>query len=364
MKPVILSAKAVLFGSITMVTLPYKSRQSDDSLGLQPAYAGTSCRSDLPTMYDLPSESIGEPGLPDEFHDLQPQLLSRTLQLSGYQRSDYFTVSDLNIYYDLDHKQWYKRADWFLAVGVPYLYEGYDLRRSYVNWHEPRSPHVVIEFLSTGTEAEDLGRFHTKTKSTSKIEPIIEDEDTEEDTEGSDTSKREKPPSKLVVYEQYLQVPHYLVYSRQSQELRYFRLMAGKYQEQQLQTGNPLVWLEDLEIGLGIWEGMLNGIPGVWLRWCDRNGNWLLTDTEQAEQIAARERLAKLQAEQQTEQERLAKLQAEQQTEQERLAKEQSQNQLLQSARNLLATGMEMEQVIRLLNLSEEQIQWLNDHPV
>lgn len=29
----------------------------------------------LPTMYDLPSEDAEEPGLPDEFHDLQPQLL-------------------------------------------------------------------------------------------------------------------------------------------------------------------------------------------------------------------------------------------------------------------------------------------------
>ena len=29
----------------------------------------------LPTMYDLPSEDPEEPGLPDEFHLLQPQLL-------------------------------------------------------------------------------------------------------------------------------------------------------------------------------------------------------------------------------------------------------------------------------------------------
>jgi preprotein translocase subunit SecB len=27
----------------------------------------------LPTMYDLKSEDPEEPGLPDEFHDLQPQ---------------------------------------------------------------------------------------------------------------------------------------------------------------------------------------------------------------------------------------------------------------------------------------------------
>jgi hypothetical protein len=36
----------------------------------------------LPTMDDLPSEDPEEPGLHDEFHHLQPQLLSRTLRLS------------------------------------------------------------------------------------------------------------------------------------------------------------------------------------------------------------------------------------------------------------------------------------------
>ena len=35
----------------------------------------------LPTMYDLPSEYPEEPGLPDEFHDFQPQLLRETCQI-------------------------------------------------------------------------------------------------------------------------------------------------------------------------------------------------------------------------------------------------------------------------------------------
>ena len=56
-------------------------------------------RETLPTMYDLPSEFPEEPGLPDEFHDLQPQLLSRTLTLSAYQRDRWVTGSDLNLYY-------------------------------------------------------------------------------------------------------------------------------------------------------------------------------------------------------------------------------------------------------------------------
>ncbi len=52
----------------------------------------------LPTMYDLPSEDLEEPGLPDEFHALQPQLLNRTLRLTGYSWENCFTASDLNFY--------------------------------------------------------------------------------------------------------------------------------------------------------------------------------------------------------------------------------------------------------------------------
>src|SRR6476661_10907479 len=67
----------------------------------------------LPTMYDLPSENPEEPGLPDEFHELQPQLLRLTFRPPGYPASEIFTASDLNLYYDVRHSQWYKRPDWF-----------------------------------------------------------------------------------------------------------------------------------------------------------------------------------------------------------------------------------------------------------
>ena len=269
-------------------------------------------RETLPTMYDLPSENPEEPGLPDEFHDLQPQLLSRTLQLSDYPRNNYFTASDLNLYYDVNHPLWYKRPDWFLAVDVPRLYDGKDLRRSYVVWQEGKSPYVTLEFLSPGTEAEDLGRFRDATSAVNR-------------------TSSDNTPAKLEVYERYLRVPHYLVYSRTTQQLRYFKLDGGQYQERSLNRENPIVWLADLKLGLGIWSGVFEGVSGNWLRWCNRTGNWLLTDTEQSEQQAA----------------------------QERSAKEQAQAQLLQAARNLLETGMDIEQVAQLLGLSQEQVKSL-----
>ena len=280
----------------------------------------------LPTMYDLPSEDPEEPGLPDEFHDLQPQLLSRTLSLSGYSRENCFTASDLNLYYNVRHPLWHKRPDWFLVVDVPRLYEQRDLRRSYVLWQEGNPPTVVVEFLSPGTEAEDLGRFYEGMAEDSLIEAanaVV--------SNGDNQATQAKPPGKFEVYETRLRVPYYFVYSRYTQRLRYFKLEGGQYQEQSLNPETPLVWLEDLEIGLGIWQGEFEGVTAAWLRWCDQAGNWLLTDTEQAQQ----------------------------QLEQERQAKEQAQTQLLQAAQNLLATGMELKQVAQILNLSESQAQAL-----
>ena len=276
-------------------------------------------RETLPTMYDLPSENPEEPGLPDEFHNLQPQLLSRTLRLSHYNRENCFTASDLNLYYDVNHPLWYKRPDWFLAVDVPRLYDGKDLRRSYVIWQEGKSPYVAIEFLSPGTEVEDLGRFYNETSGMVNVESATP---AGNPMENALEVTATKPPTKLEVYERYLRIPHYLVYSRYTQRLRYFKLDGGQYQEQSLSQENPIAWLADLEMGLGIWEGMFEDVPSYWLRWCDRAGNWFLTDTEQA-----------------------------------RVAREQAEAQLLQAARNLLATGMEIAQVATILGLSEAQVQ-------
>lgn len=111
------------------------------------------------------------------------------------------------------------------------------MRRSYVNWQEPQPPRVVVEILSAGTEAEDLGRFYGK--ETVASEPG-ESDAVKPELEGKE--QQEKPPSRFAVYEQYLRVPHYLVYSRQTQQLRCFHLSDGAYAEQSFSDRSPLVW--------------------------------------------------------------------------------------------------------------------------
>ena len=90
----------------------------------------------LPTMYDLPSEEIGESGLPDEFHRLQGDLLSQTCLPAKQPLEEVFVASDLNLYYDSRHTLWYKRPDWFMATGVPRYKQQGKLRLSYVTWQE------------------------------------------------------------------------------------------------------------------------------------------------------------------------------------------------------------------------------------
>lgn len=232
-------------------------------------------REALPTMYDLPSEDPEEPGLPDEFHLLQPELLRLTFRTPTYKEDEVFTASDLNLYYDPRHPQWYKRPDWFAVLGVSRLYDGKDLRLSYVTWQEGIYPFVVVELLSPGTEKEDLGRSFREVN---------------------------QPPNKWTVYERMLRIPYYIVFNRYTDELQAFGLVVNEYQE--LSPQGLGVWLKEAELGLGLWEGSYQGVHRRWLRWYDGEGNWIPTPVEQERQRAE---LAQQQAEQERQRaERLA----------------------------------------------------------
>lgn len=213
----------------------------------------------LPTMYDLKSEDPEESGLPDEFHDFQPQLLRETFTPPDYPKDEVFIAADLNVYYDPNHTQWYKRPDWFAVLGVSRLYQGQDLRLSYVIWQEGVAPSVVVELISPGTEKEDLGQ-----------------------------SLREvnQPPTKWEVYERILRIPYYIVFDRYSDELQVFQNIAGRYHSMTI-TDNR-IWLPELGLGIGLWLGYYQDIERLWLRWYDSSGNWIITATEKAERLAAK----------------------------------------------------------------------------
>jgi Uma2 family endonuclease len=229
-------------------------------------------RQTLPSMYDLPSENVEEPGLPDEFHGWQAQILQLTFKPRHWKPDEVFSAMDINLYYDVKNPLWYKRPDWFGVVGVSRLYDNQDLRLSYVIWQEQLSPLVVVELLSPGTEEEDLG----KTK-----------------------AEAEKPPTKWQVYEQILRVPYYVVFSRYTDTMQAFRLEGDRYQEVALTEGRLLI--PSIELSLGLWQGSYENIERLWLRWMTLAGDLIPLPTEKAtaaEQraTAAEQRAARLAA--------------------------------------------------------------------
>jgi Uma2 family endonuclease len=249
-------------------------------------------RETLPTMYDLPSEEIGDPGMPDEYHVHQAMLLNETFHPPAVPPEEVFSAIDMNLYFDVRHPLWYKRPDWFGVIGVPRLYEGRESRLSYVFWQEGVVPLIVVELLSPGTEKEDLGQ---------RLRDANE------------------PPTKWEVYERILRVPYYVAFGRIANEMRIFELSRTQYSEVTGHGGR--FWFPEAELGLGLWQGSYQGEERLWLRWFDAQGNWIPTEAEQ--KVAALFREAQSQeraeqAEQVAEQERLRAEQERQRAEQER----------------------------------------------
>ncbi|MEG3881705.1 Uma2 family endonuclease [Microcoleus sp. herbarium7] len=254
-------------------------------------------RETLPTMYDLPSENAEEPGLPDEFHGLQPQLLSRTFRPSNYSASQIFSGSDMNLYYDVRHPLWYKRPDWFGVVGVSRLYDEVDMRLSYVVWQEGINPFVVVELLSPGTEKEDL-RENDREQLPSASDNLAGNGHINQE------QREEKPARKWEVYEQILRVPYYVVFSRYTDRMRAFKLEGAHYQE--LELPDSRVWMAEIDLGLGLWQGEYLGVDRLWLRWYDSEGNWIPTPEERAQQEEQRAEQERSRANQEQERAELA----------------------------------------------------------
>lgn len=205
----------------------------------------------LPTMYDLPSEYVEDSGLPDEFHLLQPRLLTDTFLPPNYPPDQVFVASDLNLYYDTRNPLWYKRPDWFAVVGVSRLFDQRELRLSYVMWQEIIAPLVMVELLSPKTEKEDLGRTLREVN---------------------------QPPTKWEVYERIVRVPYYIIFDRYTNKLQAFQLVADRYEEIDVSSGK--IWMPGIELGLGLWQGSFEGIERLWLRWYDSSGKWIPTPVE------------------------------------------------------------------------------------
>ena len=160
-------------------------------------------------------------------------------------------------------------------------------------WQEGVRPLVVVELLSPSTRNEDLGNTEQQPNS---------------------------PPTKWQVYEHILGVPYYILFDRYTDQLRAFQLAGNQYRRISSEQSRR-VWIPQLKLGLGLWSGEYRGIPRLWLRWYDEQGEWVLTEAEQERQRAE-------QSEQRVEIERQRTEQTQQQLKIERQRTEQTQQQL------------------------------------
>jgi Uma2 family endonuclease len=159
--------------------------------------------------------------------------------------------------------------------------------RSYFVWEFGKPPDVAIEIVSN-KEGNELGR-------------------------------------KLQNYA-HAAVAYYVVFDPLhklgEQVLRIYELRGNRYLEL------TETWLELVGLGLTLWQGEFEGKSYTWLRWCDRDGNLLLTGDEQAAE-----------AKQQAEQER-------QRAEQERQRAEQERQRADRLAALLRAQGIDPDQAL------------------
>src|SRR5262249_22592577 len=95
------------------------------------------------------------------------------------------------------------------------------------------------------------------------------------------------------------------------------------------------VWLPGVELGLLLWQGKFEDREDTWLRWCDRDGQVLLTGAERAEQERQR-----------AEQECQRAEQEHQRAEQERALRQQAPRQAERLAARLRELGIDPDQSI------------------
>ncbi len=157
--------------------------------------------------------------------------------------------------------------DVFLSLDVQVADDWWNkLHRSYFIWMLGKPPDVVIEMVSNRAGQEADRKLHTYA---------------------------------------HMRVPYYVIFDPQEQlsagVLRLYELRGLVYIEMTEK------WLAEVGIGLTLWKGVYENKTDLWLRWCDREGNLILTGGERAErehQRAEQEHQRAEQEHQRAEQER------------------------------------------------------------
>ncbi|WP_392482076.1 Uma2 family endonuclease [Nostoc sp. C110] len=178
----------------------------------------------------------------DNFASAKQQRLLIGSLYSSLQNQTFLAEANVGIYYtDLQPPI---VPDVFLSLDVQVpenLWEKQN--RCYMVWRFGKPPEVVLEIVSN-KEGDELGK-------------------------------------KLQVYE-HMRASYYIVYDPNQQlaekTLYVYELRGTRYFE------TSETWLEQVGLGITLWEGKFEDRQDTWLRWCHQDGTVLLTGDERAEQ--------------------------------------------------------------------------------
>jgi Uma2 family endonuclease len=189
----------------------------------------------VPDLTDIPIED-GKP-VAGIFTEKQARLLTEPLYTSwqgGPEHRDFVALADVGLFYAW--KEPPLVPDVMLSLDVTQSNDFSQKENlSYFVWRRKKVPEVVDEIVSNREGGEDT--------------------------------------TKLRAYAQ-LRIPYYVIHDPEDLlgggVLRIFEINRGKYQ---LITALPVTWLEEVGLGLTLWQGVFEGIEATWLRWCDKEGN-------------------------------------------------------------------------------------------
>jgi Uma2 family endonuclease len=207
--------------------------------------------SQLVTEDDTPVDN-----LPSE---KQQRLLTEPLYSLPFQPPDtdvFLVAANVGVFYATHQPPLV--PDVFLSLGVQIADNFWEKKhRSYFVWEFGKPPDVVIEIVSN--------------------------------REGNELD------SKLIDYAN-MAVKYYIVYDPSGQlsrtQLQVYELRGRFY------SAMNTTWIDQVGLGVTLWQGTFEGKEDKWLRWCDRDGNVIPTGAEKAQQESQRANQAQAQLEQ------------------------------------------------------------------
>lgn len=250
----------------------------------------------------------------NRFSERQQRLLPHLLFTSWPEGKPFEALSDVGIFYAIDEPA--IAPDFMLSMGVtPRPLSSNPKDKSYLVWVYGKPPDLCIEVVSNKKGGE-LGR-------------------------------------KMKLYA-HIGVTYYVVFDPDQllgeRKLRAFRLSGGRYTE--MLVTEP-VFLEELGLGITLWDGVIEDTPGCFLRFVGKDGRLLLTGSERM--VEDQKQLADSQSQLAESQIQLAETQA-------RLAQAEhegaraARQALHDVARRLLAQGLDKAAVASATGLTSQDL--------